>query len=287
MIRPYIRASYAIGYAEYCSEVSAQAEEECAFLMDVGPDMGPGVLEAARELAKFRGLKDELTNRRKALTKKWLERLTPVFKQFLPLAPKIVKAVQPTEADAGDILSILKAGLSDAEWQQVLQDAWVEATAEGNVGAQAFLAAARNEPNISFDHSFPQAVDALRDLKLNDANEWIDKQLNGMAASLGSDLADALAQGLSYDDMLSIVRDGISDGGDAALMLDTMMSTGVTDGSLDLYGEEGVTMVDILTSADDDECSDAADDNPWDIDEADGMIPFHPNCRCCVAPHIE
>jgi hypothetical protein len=286
VIRPYIRASYAIGYAEYCADLSEEAAAECAFLMEVGPDMGAGILEAARDLGKLRGLKDELTNRRKALTKKWLEKLRPEFRKLLPLAPKIVHAVQPKESDQSDILSLLKAGMTDDEWRQLLQDAWVEANAEGNVGAQAFLAAARNEPAISFDHAFPQAVDALRGANF-DAFPWIEKQLNGMAYSLSRDLADGLSQGMSYDELLELVRDGLLDGGDAALMLDTMLSTGVSEGTLDLYESEGVEKADILTSAIDDECSDAADMNPWPLDEARDMLPFHENCRCAWAPVVE
>jgi hypothetical protein len=33
-----------------------------------------------------------------------------------------------------------------------------------------------------------------------------------------------------------------------------------------------------------DDCQDAADESPYTIDEARGMIPLHPNCRCAWIP---
>jgi hypothetical protein len=31
-------------------------------------------------------------------------------------------------------------------------------------------------------------------------------------------------------------------------------------------------------------CEDAADESPYSIDEAQALIPLHPNCRCSVTP---
>lgn len=45
--------------------------------------------------------------------------------------------------------------------------------------------------------------------------------------------------------------------------------------------------VNILTAGDDDvcqECEDLSDDGPYGIDEAEGLIPAHPNCRCSFVP---
>jgi len=46
-------------------------------------------------------------------------------------------------------------------------------------------------------------------------------------------------------------------------------------------------MVNVLTAGDDDvceECQDIAESGPYEIDEAGGLIPAHPNCRCAFVP---
>jgi len=49
----------------------------------------------------------------------------------------------------------------------------------------------------------------------------------------------------------------------------------------------GTGEVGILTAGDDkvcDECDDIAANGPYDLDEARGLIPAHPNCRCAFVP---
>lgn len=56
----------------------------------------------------------------------------------------------------------------------------------------------------------------------------------------------------------------------------------VRDADVDLENE-----VDVLTAGDDDvceECQDISDEGPYDIDEADSLIPAHPFCRCAFVP---
>jgi hypothetical protein len=46
-------------------------------------------------------------------------------------------------------------------------------------------------------------------------------------------------------------------------------------------------LVNVLTAGDDDvcdECEDIAGDGPYDLEEAAGLIPAHPNCRCAFVP---
>ncbi len=46
-------------------------------------------------------------------------------------------------------------------------------------------------------------------------------------------------------------------------------------------------LVNVLTAGDDDvcdDCEDIASDGPYDIDEANGLIPAHVNCRCAFVP---
>jgi hypothetical protein len=49
----------------------------------------------------------------------------------------------------------------------------------------------------------------------------------------------------------------------------------------------GGNLVNIVTAGDDDvcdECQDISDEGPYSLDEAEGLIPAHPNCRCAFAP---
>lgn len=49
----------------------------------------------------------------------------------------------------------------------------------------------------------------------------------------------------------------------------------------------GAAFVNVLTAGDDrvcDVCDDIAADGPYSLDEAQGLIPAHPNCRCAFVP---
>jgi hypothetical protein len=53
----------------------------------------------------------------------------------------------------------------------------------------------------------------------------------------------------------------------------------------DAEGEEEI--VEVLTAGDDDvceECEDISVGGPYEIDEARGLIPAHPRCRCAFVP---
>ena len=46
-------------------------------------------------------------------------------------------------------------------------------------------------------------------------------------------------------------------------------------------------LVEVLTAGDDDvcqECQDISDEGPYDLDDAESLIPAHPNCRCAFVP---
>lgn len=51
--------------------------------------------------------------------------------------------------------------------------------------------------------------------------------------------------------------------------------------------EKDLDEVDVLTAGDDDVCfvcEDISDEGPYDLDEAEGLIPAHPFCRCAFVP---
>lgn len=281
MTAPFVRAAFANGYAEYAATPSDEAKDLCRWLMEQSGEPA-ALVEAARHMARVQAVKDTSRQRKDALATKWQERMRPLFRTLArATAAKVAHKLMPREAiDPGqsDTRQILIDGITEAEWIDLLTDAWRESVADGHVVGMAFISVVQGGSAVSFDHEFPAALDALRDLQLNDATQWVEKILNGTAYTVGQEVADALENGATYDDLVGLVSDAIAGGGDANLVLDTMLSTGVSAGSIDQYQTEGVTEVDILTSAIDDECADAAGQNPWPIAEADGMLPFHANC---------
>jgi len=93
------------------------------------------------------------------------------------------------------------------------------------------------------------------------------------------------------------------------LLVNTVMVKAVNAGKLHTYKLNGVkqvgiepewnpagftrrklqhdAMVNVLTAGDDlvcEDCEDIAGDGPYDIDDAVGLIPAHPNCRCSFTP---
>lgn len=52
----------------------------------------------------------------------------------------------------------------------------------------------------------------------------------------------------------------------------------------------GGGLVNVLTAGDDlvcQECEDIADEGPYELDEAQGLIPAHPHCRCAFVPALD
>lgn len=59
----------------------------------------------------------------------------------------------------------------------------------------------------------------------------------------------------------------------------------VNTGLLQAYVNEGVYKVDIVTAGDDrvcDDCIEIEKNNPYTIEEAMGLLPVHPDCRCSI-----
>lgn len=57
----------------------------------------------------------------------------------------------------------------------------------------------------------------------------------------------------------------------------------ISEGMRQQYDDVGITQVNISPAADAcDECVAASEGNPYGIDEAEGLLPIHPNCRCVL-----
>lgn len=60
----------------------------------------------------------------------------------------------------------------------------------------------------------------------------------------------------------------------------------VNTGLMQAYVNNGVYTVDIKTAGDDrvcDDCREIEDNNPYTIEEAMGLLPVHPDCRCSIS----
>lgn len=76
----------------------------------------------------------------------------------------------------------------------------------------------------------------------------------------------------------------------ARMIAVTERSRTYNSAKLQTYYNYGVRFVDIITAHDSKVCSTCfnnEDDNPYTIEEAQGMIPTHPYCRCEYYPHFE
>lgn len=287
----YARAAYALGYAEHTDTVTPESADFCEFLMEIAPEFGPELLEVAQQMGSQHAQWSKNNTRRDALLTKWNLAMKPLLVQLArKVAGPIAKKFTPHESDQTTVLQLLKQNLSADEWQKYMTDAWMEAKAEGMTQAMAALAVAQNMPSPSMDLEFPQMLDALKNLGGDfsaTADSWVQKQMDGMAYFVANDVSDALSSGKDYNDLLGIVSDSITDGDSANLLLDHMLSTGVSQGSIDQYQSENVDQVDVLTSPGAcEECIELEDENPIDISEAEGELPLHYACRCAWAPHV-
>ena len=76
---------------------------------------------------------------------------------------------------------------------------------------------------------------------------------------------------------------GISPQTRAEMIARTEHARAVNTGTLQAYANYGVDQVDIITSHDGlvcDDCLDLEENNPYTLQEVQGLLPAHPNCRC-------
>lgn len=137
--------------------------------------------------------------------------------------------------------------------------------------------------------------------------ELIKNVNNDAIQNIRKTLTRAEAEGLHPFETARLLRDeglepikGLSPLQRARMIARTESRRANTVGSAQAYANYGVKQVEIITysgadatiadmEADDvcDECIGAYLDNPYSINEAGGLTPIHPNCRCIIAPIIE
>ena len=89
---------------------------------------------------------------------------------------------------------------------------------------------------------------------------------------------------------LSPINNNISVRTRAEMIARTEHARAVNTGTLQAYVNYGVTEVEIITAQDNlvcDDCIDAEENNPHSIQEAQSLLPMHPNCRCAYSPVVD
>lgn len=104
---------------------------------------------------------------------------------------------------------------------------------------------------------------------------------------LGRVLGDGVRNGKTTDEIADDIRAMLTNPERAEMIVRTELSRAETVSTLDTFAEAGIEKYDILAEADACEtCVAAVEAGPYDIDDAAGMSPFHPNCRCVTIQHI-
>lgn len=158
--------------------------------------------------------------------------------------------------------------------------------AEGAQVAPAWVAAAFTRP-FHVDRVGLVFTRTFNDLK--GITDEMDKQI-------GRVLADGLSQGKGPMDIARAMTDRVEKIGitRARMLARTEVIRSHADASLNVYEEaqaDGVLIEAEFATARDaqvcQECQDAADSGPYTLEQARGMIPLHPNCRCAFIPVLK
>lgn len=125
------------------------------------------------------------------------------------------------------------------------------------------------------------------------------QELEGITAEMDRQISRTLAQGLSQGTGAVQLAKELNDRVDkigitrARMMARTEVIRAHAEASLNTYEEAGILGVGIeaewRTAQDDSvcqECDDAASGGPYNLADARGMIPLHPNCRCAWVPQV-
>lgn len=75
----------------------------------------------------------------------------------------------------------------------------------------------------------------------------------------------------------------------AEMIARTEVSRARNAGSVQAYANYGVELADVICTDDDrccDDCLSISEGGPYNLADVSNLIPYHPNCRCSVAPHV-
>lgn len=126
---------------------------------------------------------------------------------------------------------------------------------------------------------------------LKDRQEWMSKTV---AENRSNAIRDMVAKGIANGDSpqviqtqienyLGLVGTGTNYENPASMIAETETQWAVQEAKRQTMADIGVEYVNIVTSPDAEEiCTALADENPYKIDEAQGLIPAHIHCKCSI-----
>lgn len=129
----------------------------------------------------------------------------------------------------------------------------------------------------------------------------LDGITDAVAQQVTRELADGIAEGVNPSEMARRLTDRIEKVGKtrATVLARTETINAHSQATVERYRQQGVEAVGIepevqlQTAGDQDvceQCADAAQQGPWELDEFEGsefQPPLHPQCRCAVIPVLD
>ena len=205
--------------------------------------------------------------------------------------------------DAGDLLREFEdwlaeqfdtEDLTDEElWQQFVERGFLKGAGRAfdDVRSRELLRGDREE----FLRSSLGRPVAVEKVKLLAGRSYAE--MDGVTDALAREMTRALADGLVQGDSPREIADALADRIDigearAEVVARTEIIRAHAEGQLDALEDLGVTEVGVevewLTAGDGLVCPECAalEGQTFDLDDARGMLPLHPNCRCAWVPAV-
>lgn len=139
-----------------------------------------------------------------------------------------------------------------------------------------------------------QAIQRRQEAIQSRAYEDLKNVTSAMATSIRRELLDGIDQGLSTKDIARLLNSRVDAIGTtrARLIARTEVVRAHHKAALAVYREAEIDGVDVevewLTAADPCPiCVGLRDGGPYTLDEAEGLLPAHPRCRCALAPRVK
>lgn len=304
------RESFALGWVRSGGPMTGRIKAGCTAAMRMAADHphDPHVLEVALNLGSLEGTwakvyqrRDEMIARSAAkanaawktvLTRDMIAAATTDFRRRASVTEatqdeqaRKAQLAQDAVASAAALMQLLPQRPEWLALRRTLRDAIAAGRAEAAVDAVAIAAEQVGRIGLDWGIAFQDAYNALADLDIlwSEADGWLAKMLGAATADLGRALATSAASGATYAQTLSAAMAALDSENVAAVsfIVDWAATVALRQGALDLYGSEGVQLVDWLDAGDSLECvtcESNASNGPYS--PADYPAVPHPRCRC-------
>jgi len=179
----------------------------------------------------------------------------------------------------------------DSAYKRGIVRAYIDVHSGRLGGMQKGTADATKAEFLRSAMAVPERIDSVQ-LLATRAFEGMKGLSSRMKTKMNFILANGLANGEGPASMAREMVDAMGiEQGRAETIARTETAHAQGEGQLSGYEELGVEevglQVEFLTAGDDrvcEKCQELADEGPYTIEEARGVIPVHPNCRCAWAP---